>query len=183
MDKKILLGLVFAAALIAIVAMAGLAEAKEISITKIRPDRGNTKSAPYLGVRLVSSPSFEVKEFESIANIFNRDLSGTTIAVITISANNSIVYVYNCVRTSETEYTCEDYPLGYATPNAPFKLMKYLTIGGQPGSAVHYKLLVNSYGDLNHPYYGVNVTACHYTEPENCNSEYVQGKYSGYEIG
>ena len=183
MDKKNFAWIGVSVVLIAIIAMAGLAEAKEISITKIRPDRGNTKLAPYLGIRLIPSPSFEVKEFESIADIFNRDLSGTTSAVITISANNSIVYVYNCVRTSETEYTCEDYPFGYAVPNAPFTFIRYLTIGGQPGSAVHYKLLVSSYGDRNHPYYGVNVTACHYTEPTNCNSKYVQGKYSGYEIG
>ena len=174
-------GLVIAAILIGLIGATCLAEAKEISITKIRPDRGNTKSAPYLGIWVgAESPRFEVEEFESRADIFNRDFSGTTTAVITFSANNSLVYVYSC---SETEYTCEDYPLGYATPNAPFKLMKYLTVSGQPGSVVRYKLLVSSYGDLNHPYYGVNVTACHYTEPTNCNSKYVQGKYSGYEIG
>jgi len=182
MDKKTTSGLFVVGALIVIVAMASLAEAKEISITKIRQDKANTKSTPPIGIYTVSSPNFEVKEFESKVLIYNQDPYGSTVAVITISTNNSLAYIYKCVyRPGGT--VCEEYPFGYATPNAPFTFTKYLTVAGSDDGAARYKVLLESYGDLNHPYYGVNVTACHYTEPTNCNSKYVQGKYSGYEIG
>jgi|GEM_PF-3538890 len=181
MRVKFLLGLAFAVVLIAIIAMAGLAEAKEISITKIRPDKEGTKSAPPLGVVLFPlSSTFQVREFEFKALVYNNDHNGGTTAVITIFPNNSIAYIYKC-EWSSGELICEDYPFGYATPNAPLTFYKYLNPAGF-GSSVRFKVLAESYGDRSHPYYGVNVTACHYTEPTNCNSTYIQGKYSGYEI-
>jgi len=179
MRVKFLLGLVLAVVLIAIVAMAGLAEAKEISITKAVKRSTNDRSIEPFRVYLIPfSSTFETKEFESWAAVYNGDHSASTSAVITVSANNSIAYVYMCA-----EGVCEDYPSGYATPNSPYTFIKYLVPSPNPGCGIQFKVLVESYGDLNHPYYGVNVTACHYTEPTNCNSKYVQGKYSGYEIG
>jgi len=183
MRVKFWSGLVLAAVLVAIIAMAGLVEAKEISITKIRPDKeGATKSTPPLGIYLsLLSSTFQVREFEFGAMIYNVDSYAGTTAVITIYPNNSIAYIYECVY-DPNGVICEDYPFGYATPNAPLTFYRYLNPAG-PGGATRFKVLVESYGDLNHPYYGVNVTACHYTQPENCASRYVQGKYSGYEIG
>jgi len=179
MRVKFLLGLVLAVVLIAIVAMAGLAEAKEISITKAVKISTNDKSIPQLMVRLVPfSSTFETKEFESWTAVYNTDHSASTVAVITVSANNSVAYIYMCAGG-----VCEDYPSGYATPGSPYTFIKYLTPIPDLGCVTSFKILLESYGDRSHPYYGVNVTACHYTEPTNCNSKYVQGKYSGYEIG
>jgi hypothetical protein len=176
MDGKILLCLA-TMALIAVVVMAGLAEAKEISITKVElKEKGNQiRLIPLLIYLLNTSNRFEVKEFTSDIVVWHGD-SGGTSAVITLFANNSIVYAYECTK----DWACNEYPTGWATPNAPFTVIRYLAPGAR---GAYFKLLVSSYGDLNHPYYGVNVTACHYTQPENCASRYVQGKYSGYEIG